>query len=326
MRKVSAPFKKKGHKGWYIRWFINSKEVTRCLPTKTIAEHYRHIKYQELNYDVFQQSVGAVWDDAKKQYFDRFVRQGLAASTKKQSEWFFNQFEEYAHPMLTTQLTQSMIDGFLSHRIKTGVNPYTLNSDIGQLRKFIAWLVEYKYHPGNIKLKTMKAPPVVRTALSDESVQQLLKRCPDDSWRLKILLSLTCDVRKDDIDKLQTVDIDLDKMVISIIDKKTQRHKNLIIHQDLKKLIKAQRTNGNLFDNKNQRKIWSSFAQGVTRKDLRVTNKTLLQMIGNLDSVKGLIGHADYSTTKKYYTDLELVQRWKVNQLPVKNWLNQLLS
>jgi len=94
------------------------------------------------------------------------------------------------------------------------------------------------------------------------------------------------------------------------------------IDEGLKDVLDCQAKDlGFLFDGIDHRRQWSGFAQGVTRQDLRVTNKTLLQMIGNLDSIKNLL-HQDLRTTKTFYTDLELVQKWKINKLPVKRWLN----
>jgi len=61
----------------------------------------------------------------------------------------------------------------------------------------------------------------------------------------------------------------------------------------------------------------------VTRQDLRRTNKTLLQKVGSIDSVRNLLGHSDHRVTEKFYTDTELIERWKVNQLPVDKWLGK---
>lgn len=325
MKKVSKPFQKKGHKGWFIRWFDNKKQVTRCLPTKAIADHYRHIKYQELNFEVFRQAVSMIWEDVKAIYLQRFDLEGLAVSTKKEARWFFNRFEKVFKPAETAQVTQRLIDNFIIARQKANVSPHTINKDIAKLKTFLAWLKEHNYHEGGIKLKAVKAPQLIRKALSDESIQQLLKRCPDDAWRLKVLLNLTTDTRKNDVDMLRVENVNLEEMKVEIIAQKTQTHKILIIHSALKKLVEQQvagRKEGYLFDGIDHRRQWSRFSQGVTRQELRVTNKTLLQMIGNLDSVRGLIGHADYATTKKYYSDIQLIEIWKTNQLDVKKWLN----
>ena len=52
MRKVWT-YKRRGIKGWWIGWYESGKRKAKALPTKALAEHYRQIKYTQLNSDVF---------------------------------------------------------------------------------------------------------------------------------------------------------------------------------------------------------------------------------------------------------------------------------
>jgi len=44
MRKVWI-YKRKSIKGWWVGWYESGKRKAKVLPTKTLAEHYRQIKY-----------------------------------------------------------------------------------------------------------------------------------------------------------------------------------------------------------------------------------------------------------------------------------------
>jgi hypothetical protein len=61
----------------------------------------------------------------------------------------------------------------------------------------------------------------------------------------------------------------------------------------------------------------------ITRQDLRVTASTLMQRIGSIGSAKTLLQHSSTKTTGEFYTDEEVVLRWKVNQLNplIREWL-----
>jgi hypothetical protein len=60
MRKVWL-YKRKNMKGWWIGWYESGKRRAKALPTKALAEHYRHIKYTQLNSDVFTGTVTVDW-------------------------------------------------------------------------------------------------------------------------------------------------------------------------------------------------------------------------------------------------------------------------
>ncbi|MBN2314300.1 MAG: hypothetical protein JXM79_10245 [Sedimentisphaerales bacterium] len=38
-------------------WYEKGKRKAKALPTKTLAEHFRHIKYAQLNSDVFNSVI-----------------------------------------------------------------------------------------------------------------------------------------------------------------------------------------------------------------------------------------------------------------------------
>ena len=79
-----------------------------------------------------------------------------------------------------------------------------------------------------------------------------------------------------------------------------------------------------LFADRNIRKTWEKIRgdTNITRQDLKRTFSTFMQKIGSISSAQNLLEHYDSKTTLEFYTDQEVVLRWKVNQLPVKEWLD----
>jgi hypothetical protein len=57
------------------------------------------------------------------------------------------------------------------------------------------------------------------------------------------------------------------------------------------------------------------------RETPRVTNSTFMQRIGSIGSAKTLLQHSSSRTTGEFYTYEEVVLRWKVNHIPIREWL-----
>jgi hypothetical protein len=55
-------YRRKNVKGWWVGWYQNGKRKAKALPSKSLAEHFRHIKYTQLNSDVFTDVVDFNWD------------------------------------------------------------------------------------------------------------------------------------------------------------------------------------------------------------------------------------------------------------------------
>jgi hypothetical protein len=64
----SRPIQKKRHKGWWVGWYESDKCKTKALPTKTLAEHIRKMKYAPLNSDVLSGTVSVDWPQMRIDY------------------------------------------------------------------------------------------------------------------------------------------------------------------------------------------------------------------------------------------------------------------
>jgi hypothetical protein len=76
MRKIWT-YRRKGVKGWWVGWYESDKRKAKALPTKALAEHYRQIKYSQLNSDVFTGTITADWRQMRDEYEHRKKLQAL---------------------------------------------------------------------------------------------------------------------------------------------------------------------------------------------------------------------------------------------------------
>ena len=214
------------------------------------------------------------------------------------------------------------------YRAKECKSKHTLNKDISRLRAFLNWLAKRNYSTGKFDIELSKAPPVTVKALSTAQIRRLLKACPTPEWYVRTLLSLVTGPRASDIDNLNINMVDTTEMSVFVVEKKTSKPKTYPLPNKIKPIL-AKYLNGRekMFSSTNRSSLdkqWRKFRpEPITRQDLRRTNKTLLQKIGSIGSVQELL-HSDLKVTTEYYTDQELILRWKVDQLPVKEWLSTL--
>ena len=61
-------YKRSNVKGWWCGWYENGKRKAKALPTKVLAEHFRYIKYAQLNSDVFTSVIDFDWQQIMEEY------------------------------------------------------------------------------------------------------------------------------------------------------------------------------------------------------------------------------------------------------------------
>ena len=59
METVRKPwvYRRKNIKGWWTGWYEGGRRKAKAFPTKALAEHFRYIRYTQLNSDVFTSIV-----------------------------------------------------------------------------------------------------------------------------------------------------------------------------------------------------------------------------------------------------------------------------
>jgi len=135
MRKVWI-YKRTNVKGWWVGWYESGKRKAKALPTKALAEHYRQIKYVQLNSDVFTGTVTVDWQQMIEEYAHNKKVRGDQEASIYETALTMCHFKRLVRTCNSRQITQTAIDEFI---LKRGpeIKRSTLNKDIRNLKAFI---------------------------------------------------------------------------------------------------------------------------------------------------------------------------------------------
>ena len=222
MKKVWI-YKRKGINGWWAGWYESGKRKAKALPSKELAEHFKQIKYTQLNSDVFTSIVSADWQQMVDEYREAKKVQGVTEGTLYEHILTLRNFVRIVGKCNSRQITQSIIDKFILERAKE-VKRATLNKDIRNIKTFVYWCREQRYLNGNLKLKEFKLEERPVKSLNDTQVKKLLKAAElYPAIKMRILLALGTGLRRGDIESLKITDIDFEKNNITTTSKKNQK-------------------------------------------------------------------------------------------------------
>ena len=146
---------KKKIKGWWVGWYESGKRKTKALPSKALAEHFRQIRYAQLNSDVFTGTVTVDWAQMREEYTHYKKVKGDKQSTLYETALTLSHFERPIGRCSSRQITQNAIDKFILDRGKE-IKRSTLNKVIRNLRAFIHWCRKNRYLNGEIELSLLK--------------------------------------------------------------------------------------------------------------------------------------------------------------------------
>jgi len=104
----------------------------KTLPTKALAEHYRRIRYAQLNSEVFTGTVTVDWPQMKDKYIHYKKVKGDEQSTLYETAPTMRHFERLIGRCNSKQNTQNTTDKFILDRGKE-IKRSTLNKDIRNL-------------------------------------------------------------------------------------------------------------------------------------------------------------------------------------------------
>ncbi len=336
MHKVSNPYQIKTYKGWLVRWFDNGKAIVRTFPTKQFAKLFREQKIKELNPKLFglkEICSNKTFDDARNEFLERYDLKELSADSKIQAARtlkYFEYIDEIKKRVIyLDDINQRAIDSFILAR-KSKISLQTLNKELRYLKSFIRWITKKRYFDRDLEIDFVKTRFVPKKALTDNEIKALLKACPNQCWRMLVSLSLCTGLRKNDIDGLLIKQIDLKRATIDYTARKTNKYNSVPLPNALIPALsnyvhKLDKNSVRLFHDNNIRKTWEAIRTkaklpNITRHSLRLTFSTYMQKIGSIGTAQSLLQHSSKKVTEMYYTDAEIVLRWKINQLPVKKW------
>ncbi len=173
MKKVWV-YKRTSINGWWVGWYESGKRKAKALPSKELAEHYKHIKYTHLNSDVFTGQVLADWSQMIAEYREAKKVQGVTEGTLYEIALSLRNFERLVGKCSSKQITQNALDQFILQR-GIEVSRPTLNKDIRNLKTFINWCRKKRYINNEIELRELKEEEKPVRSLNDAEIKKLLK-------------------------------------------------------------------------------------------------------------------------------------------------------
>ena len=321
-------------KGWWIGWYESGKRKAKALPTKALAEHYRHIKYTQLNSDVFTGTVTVDWQQMIEEYRHDKQVAGLVEASLYEEALTLRHFEHLVGRCSSKQITQHAIDTFILERGKE-VKRTTLNKDISNLKAFMNWCRGNRYVNGEIKLKLLKEDDRPVKSLSTVQIKKLLSAAkPYQPLRMWILLALGTGLRRDDIKSLSVSDIDFEHGSVTTRTKKTRksmgsRPVSVPIMAELQKYVSdLDPKQEKIFNRRFNQYRWTQIRQRLglcdfTFHDLRKTFGSVLAQNGvSTAVVQRLLEHSSADLTNRVYTNVDPVLRHAVDQIPAVDWLD----
>ena len=209
MRKVWI-YKRKRIKGWWVGWYESGKRKAKALPTKALAEHYRQIKYAQMNSDMFTGTVTVDWQQMRNEYEHSKKVGGVKEASIYETALTLRHFERLVGRCNSKQITQNAIDTFILER-GNEVKRSTLNKDIRNLKAFVRWCRKNRYVNGEIEIRELKEDERPVKSLSNTQIKKLLSTSkPYKTLRMRILLALGTGLRRGDIESLRVSDIDFE--------------------------------------------------------------------------------------------------------------------
>ncbi len=334
MKKVWT-YKRKHVNGWWVGWYESGRRKAKALPSRELANHFKHIKYTQLNSDVFTGMVSVDWTQMMAEYNEYKNVQGVTESTLYEIALSLRNFKDLTDCHGSRQLSQSMIDKFILLRGKQ-VQRGTLNKDIRNIKAFIKWAKKKRYINDDVEIKPLKEDERPVKALTEEQIKKLLAAFESyPAMKMRILLALGTGLRRGDIDTLKVSDVDFVNCNLTTQSKKTRKSmgarpvpKPAI--DELKKYIEdLPKDQGKLFlddfNYKQWRKVCSQAGLSSLRfHDLRKTFASTLAQNGVSTAVtQRLLEHSSPTLTNKVYLNVDPVLRKSIDQIPIENWLER---
>jgi integrase len=326
-------YKRKSVKGWWIGWYESGKRKAKALPNKALAEHFRQIKYTQLNSDVFTGTVTVDWNQIRNEYEHSKKVAGCVEASLYEVALTLRHFERLVGRCNSKQITQNAIDKYILERGKEVIRS-TVNKDIRNLKAFIHWCRENRYVNGEIKIKLLKEDERPVKSLSNTQIKKLLSTSkPYKTLWMRILLALGTGLRLGDIGSIRVSDIDFENSYVTTRSKKTRKSMGsrpvpVPIMAELKKYVSGlDAEQEKIFNDNFSRYRWVRIRQKLGLDDfkfhdLRKTFGSVLAQNGVSTAVtQKLLEHSSPELTNKVYTNVDPVLRHAVDQIPAGDWL-----
>ena len=320
MRKVWI-YKRKNISGWWAGWYEGGKRKAKALPSKELADHYKQIKYTQLNSDVFTGMVTVGWSQMLEEYREHKKVQGVTEATLYEVALSLRNFERLSGEHNSRQISQAIVDKFILQR-GTEVQRPTLNKDIRNIKAFIKWCKKKRYVNEDIEISQLKEDERPVRSLNEAEIRRLISAFNSEpALKMRILLGLGTGLRRGDIDSLKISDIDFTNNNITTKSRKTRKSLGSRpipepVMKELRKYVKQLDTKDDrLFTDVFNYKQWRKTCKeaklpGLKFHDLRKTFASILAQNGVSTAVtQKLLEHSSPALTTKIYMNVDPVIR-----------------
>jgi len=335
METVRKPwvYRRKGVKGWWRGWYESGKRKAKAFPNKNLAEHFRHIKYTQLNSDVFTSVVDFDWHQMIEEYRQFKHVGGLVDESIYEVLLTLRHFKRIVSLNSSKEITQPNLDAFVLKRSEA-IGKNTLNKDIRNIKAFLNWAVKNRFVTPGLEIKKVKVPQKPVSALSQQQVRDLLIAASGHpTLRLRVLLAVTTGLRRGDIEAIRVGDIHFDRNTTATRNRKAGK---AMPERPIPEEIMTELSNHvatlpdgqeRLFTDRFSAKKWEKIRKAVGLPelkfhDLRKTFASLLaQRRVSTAVTQRLLEHSSPQLTNDVYMNVDPVLRQAVNLLPVAEWL-----
>ncbi len=300
----------------------------RAYARQCVAERRR-----ELLTGLYREITAITWDDFVTEHL-RQLESSLSEGSYVEHERTLRQFKATCNPKDLTIIDFQLLEKFRTSRVTDGVSPATVNKCLRTLQSAFERAVKRGYlkvnpFKGNRRALWLKEPEPVPTILEPEDFQALLNACQDDRWKAICTIGYYTGLRRGEIVALEWQDIDFESGILHVHNKEdhtTKSGKNRSVPMTSQVITALQALRVDMFQSKYVFKntagrpmfnnFFSCFERIVKRAglvddkgkplfsvhDLRRSCATELLRRGVAPkTVQRILGHADLSTTMKYY-------------------------
>lgn len=309
----------------YADYVLNGKRIRKSLKTKNKAVAL--LKAAKLADDKTSQSTPSITYPVFKEKYLSFVTANRAPKTLSIIKNALSKLEGFRTPEKLTDITPLLLDELKTHLKQQQTDPTRIagiNRSIRALKTMMhqAEIWDMIVPQNWIKVKKFKEPKGRVEFHTVQEIEELINFCPNDHWRLVVLLGAQAGLRRGEMAALRWADVDFKNNQLYIAPNKTEKHRFVPIAQDLREaLLNAQKQAKNDFvvqvgqEESRKSKDFISAAYLKMTADFQVNNKKvhcflhklrhtfashLVQAGVDLYRVSKLLGHSSITMTEIY--------------------------
>lgn len=319
---------------WSVGWYDGrGRRKQKQVGAKTTAKSYAKKLEGQAAAGLLRSHDRIRWADFVKR-FDRDHLSTREASTRTQYLLSLAQFAELSAPGFLDQIDAATVDGFAARRLKSGVEPATVNKDLRHVRCALNKARKWKLIPEKVDVELLREeqrdPEYIDDgdfaklyAACDEMTQPVLAHCtPAEWWRGLLVFAYMTGWRIRQILAVERENLDLEAGVAFVEAARTKGKRDARV--ELHPVVVAHLRPLQGFDSHvfrwplNERGLWTHFANLKAAAGVEINGAFHRLRFGfanaNVDRVpedvlQQLMLHRDRQTTRRYVNVAKRMQR-----------------